>query len=114
MTFFDAYEVVVPKPPEPPGDPDPAAEAREARQALFVQEQAGAAWTAPMTRARGSRQRLPVPPENSGEPGAPGAERKAMCILGPDGSHVSPGLHCPHGIPAPDDPDDVIAIDFWA
>lgn len=106
---LDPYTVVTALPPEPPADPDPAAEAYAAQQAMFAQEQAGSAWTAPLAPARGSRQRIPVPQEDSGDPKAGAVERKAMCILGPDGAHVSRGLHCPHGLPGPGDPDEITA-----
>lgn len=112
---LDAYDVVVARPPDPPEpDPDPAEVARATQQALFAQEQAGA-WAAPLSPARDGRQRRPVPPEAAVEPdGARGAERSAMCVLGPDGAHASRGMHCPHNLPADGDEDSVTRISFWA
>lgn len=111
---LDAYQVVTAKPPDPPQDPDPQAAAREAQQAMFGQEKAAAAWTAPLSPGRASRQRLPVPAENAAEPEAPAAERQGMCILRPDGAHASRGLHCPHDLPEPGEEDSITRIDFWA
>ena len=107
---LDAYAVVTAQPPEPPPEPDPAAIARAKQQYLFGEEHAGAAWTAPLSPVRGSRQRTPAPPEGRDAPDdAHGTERSAMCILDSHGTHVSPGLHCPHNLPAAGDPDEVVA-----
>lgn len=110
---LDPYDVAVARPPEPPAEPDPAQAARETQQALFAQEHGPGAWSASLSPARGGRQRSPVPAETAGEPRADGVDRKAMCILGPDGAHVSRGLHCPHRLPDPGDSDDVLTVDFW-
>lgn len=110
---LDAYAIVVAVQPEPPEDPDPQQVARETQQALFSQEQSGSAWTAPLSPARPGRQRLPVPPEDRGPLGDTiGTERSAMCILGPEGGHVSRGLHCPHNLPEPGQQDSIIRVEF--
>lgn len=109
MTQIDAYDVVAARPPEPPEDPDPKAVAQAAQQALFAQEKAPGAWTAPLSPVRGGRQRLPVPPEDSGDVDARGTERGAWCVLDSNGTHRARGAHCPHNLPAPGDPDDVVA-----
>jgi hypothetical protein len=109
-TGLDAYAVVTPLAPEPPEpEPDAAEIAWATQQAMFAQEHAGA-WTAPLSPARDGRQRTPEPPEASGPPdGARGTERSAMCILGPDGGHLSRGRHCPHNLPADGDDDEIVA-----
>lgn len=109
---MDAYAVVTALPPAPPEDPDPQAGALATRRQMFSQERA-AAWTAPLEPARPGRQRHPAPPENRGEPGDTAAtERGAMCILDSNGTHVARGLHCPHGLPGPGDPDTVTRVSF--
>lgn len=106
---LDAYTVVTAQPPEPPEDPDPQAVAYAAQQALFSQEHQGT-WTAPLGPARPGRQRTPVPPEDRGSTGdTAGTEYGAMCILDSNGTHVSPGLHCPHNLPAAGDSDEIVA-----
>lgn len=112
---LDAYVVVVARPPDPPEqEPDPAEVARAAQQALFTAEREAGLWTAPLNPVRDGRQRSPAPPEAAGDlDGAAGTERGAMCILGPDGGHVSRGLHCPHNLLADGDADEIVArIEF--
>ena len=105
---LDAYEVVTARPPEPEEPPDPQAVARAERQALFTQEHQIRVWEAPLN-SRGSRQRSPVAPEETGEMEAQAVEQQAMCILHPDGSHKARGLHCPHNLRADGDPDEIVA-----
>lgn len=108
MTNRDPYEVVIPLPPEPPVPPEVQAE--QLRQELFAQEHATAR-TVPLHPVRRGRQRVPA-----GSTGldAAGAEPGAMCILGPDGAHIARGKNCPHRLPAPGDPDEIMHIDFRA
>ena len=81
----DPYTVVTSVPPVPPEEPDPQAEARQAQQALFGQE-----------IRRGPQ--VASSPEK-----VRGVEKPAVCLLDSSGTHLMPGVNCPHRLPGPGD-----------
>lgn len=81
----DPYNVVTAVPPVPPEEPDPQAVARETQQALFAQE-------------RRENTQVSSPPDP-----VRGVEKRAVCLLDSNGSHIMPGVNCPHNLPGPDD-----------
>ena len=81
----DAYNVVTAVPPVPPEEPDPQAVARETQQALFAQER----------RENPQAASIPDPVR--------GVEKHAVCLLDSNGTHIMPGVNCPHNLPGADD-----------
>lgn len=81
----DPYSVVSAVPPVPPEEPDPQQAAHDIQQAMFTQEQ-----------RRG-------PQAASGPDPVRGVEKHAICLLDSYGTHIRPGVNCPHHLPGPDD-----------